>query len=210
MINRVARVLSIGGIALGMLAVAGCTDPGGTPEPTVTVTVTATPEPGAPSSEPDYGFTFFEEAQLGSTWSEMSTQLHYPVGGIEECPWYGALWNTELATTYAYTDHDNPNGLGSTMFYTNRLLAPEGASFPRNAEGVGVGSTMAELLAAYPDAVVGTHNDLGAGDLDTVTVDDPDSDSKYVFAFSLGNSTVDLLQWGPDAGGQWSHLCTGF
>lgn len=44
--------------------------------------------------------------------------------------------------------------------------------------------------------------DLGAGDIDTITVDDPDSDS--------GSTTVDLLQWGPDAGTQWSHLCGGF
>ncbi len=41
----------------------------------------------------------------------------------------------------------------------------------------------AELVAAYPDAVVGTATDLGA---------------------------VDLLQRGTRAGVQWSHLCGGF
>lgn len=64
-------------------------------------------------------------------------------------------------------------------------------------------------MAAFPTAVLGSMTDLGAGDITTITVDDPDSDSKYVYGFS-GGSTVDLLQWGPEAGHQWSHLCGGF
>src|SRR5690606_13721183 len=120
----------------------------------------------------------------------------------EDCPHYGAVWNTELATTYAFTDPDSPAG-GVTFFYTNRFLAPDGSPFPRNAEGVGVGSTQAEVLAAYPGATVGVHEDLGAGLLSVITVDDADTDSKYVFAFYEGSTTVDLLQWGPSAGNQW-------
>lgn len=196
--------------SIAVLALSACGSPGtpgADPAPTVTVTVTATPAPEEAS--PDYGFTFFEEAQLGSTWDEISAQLHYPVAGITDCPYYGPVWNTELGITYAFTSSEDP-GSGVVFFYTQRFLAPEGSPFPRNAEGVGIGSTQAELLAAYPDAVVGTQTDLGAGELATVTVDDPDSDSKYVFAFSAGNPTVDLLQWGTEAGGQWSHLCGGF
>ncbi|PKQ26549.1 MAG: hypothetical protein CVT64_05655 [Actinobacteria bacterium HGW-Actinobacteria-4] len=184
----------------------------GTPAPVVTVVVTAEPsagpvEPVAPSA--DYGFTFFEEAQIGATWDQMSAQLNMPVAGIEECPWFGAVWNTEIATTYAFTDsRDTSNGV--SFFYTNRFLAADGAPFPRNAEGVGVGSTQAAVLAAHPSGVVGTWEDLGAGTLTTITVEDPDSDSKYVFAISDGSAVVDLLQWGPGAGTQWSHLCGGF
>ena len=77
---------------------------------------------------------------------------------------------------------------------------------------MGVGSTQAEVLAAYPSAVVDSYTDLGAGDMTRITVDDPASDSKYVFAIngSAGANVVDLLQWGPGAGTQWSHLCSGF
>lgn len=193
-----------------VLTLTACGSPGapvGEPGPTVTVTVTPTAAPAEASA--DYGFTFFEEAQLGSTWAEISSELNYPVGGIAECPYFGSVWNTELATTYAFTSVENPDS-GVVFFYTQRFLAPEGAPFPRNTEGVGIGSTQAELLAAYPDAVVAAENDLGAGDLTTITVEDPDSDSRYVFAISAGNTTVDLLQWGTEAGGQWSHLCGGF
>ena len=195
--------------AAGILLLAGCTPivvtPGGesTPAPTVTVTAAPTTERG-----PDYGFTFFREGQIGATFSELSDQLHYPVGGIEECPWYGTVWNTELATTYAFTDSSNPDS-GVQFFYSSRFLASDDASFPRNAEGVGLGNTEAEIMAAHPDAVAGSVDDDGAGTVQTLTVDDPASDSIYVFGFSGGSAVVDLLQWGPRAGNQWSHLCIG-
>lgn len=198
---------------LATTALVGCTPAGGEPsvsgEPEPTITVTVTPEPEAPRA--DYGFTFFEEATMGSTWDEMSSQLHYPVGGIDEpwndqvCPHYGLVWGTQLVTTHAFMD-----GGRVGFFYTNRFLASDSASFPRNTEDVGVGSTEAQLLAAYPDAVVDDFTDLGAGDIHRITVDDPGSDSKYVFGISSGSSAVDLLQWGPLAGTQWSHLCGGF
>ena len=214
--TRTLRLGLANGIAVAAtLALSAC-DPGTSPSssgaaPVATVTVTVTASPTAPAAGPDFGFTFFEEAQLGSTWDQMSDELNMPVVGITECPWYGAVWNTEIATTYAFTSSMDPTS-GVTFFYTNRFLAPDAAAFPRNAEGVGVGSTQAEVLAAYPGAVVDTYNDLGAGDLTRITVDDPDSDAKYVFAISAGSSVVDLLQWGDGtaAGNQWSHLCTGF
>ncbi len=176
------------------------------PAPTVTVTVTETP---APVETPDFGFTFFEQAQLGHTFAQASAALHMPIAGPTECPYYAPVWNTELATTWAYTDASNP-GAPIELFYAQQFLGSPSDSWPRNAEGVGIGSTQAEILAAYPDAVAGVVEDLGVGTVNTLTVEDPDSDSKYVFGFSWDNTTVDLLQWGPNAGGQWSHLCGGF
>ena len=205
--------LTVGAAAI-MFVIAACAPVGITPEgssspePVPTVTVTATP---APVAVPDYGFTFFHGATIGSSWAEMSSQLHMPVGPYDGCPWYGPLWTTELATTTVFQDSRNA-AIGARFFYTNYYLAASGQNFPRNAEGVGVGSTKAEILAAYPSAVVDTYTDLGAGDMTRLTVQDPDSDSKYVFAINgnAGANVVDLLQWGPDAGGQWSHLCAGF
>ena len=201
------------GAVVGLLLLAGCTPGGGTPagggapEPAPTVTVTFTP---APAAEPDYGFAFFHAATIGSSWAEMGAQLHMPVGPYDGCAWYGSVWSTEVAYTNAFLDSRNP-AAGATFFYTDYFLATSGASFPRNAEGVGVGSTKAEILAAYPSAVVDSYRDEGAGDMTRITVADPASDSKYVFAITgnAGSNVIDLLQWGPGAGSQWSHLCTG-
>src|SRR5690606_27022941 len=135
LVNRI-RTLSIASMALVAIALAGCTptgDPAGPGEPEPTVTVTVTPEPEAPRA--DYGFTVFEEATMGSTWEQMSAQLHYPVAGIDQpwndsvCPWYGPIWNTELATTYAFMDSTNM-AAGTRFFYTYDLVGTAGASFP--------------------------------------------------------------------------------
>lgn len=201
------------GVAAAALLLAGCTPAPVTPTDTAVETGTVTPAP-TPTPEPvepqaDFGFTFFHEGTIGSTWAQLSEQLHYPVAGMDECPYFGAVWNTDLATTYAFTDASNPDA-GVQFFYANRFLAPDDAPFPRNAEGVGIGSTQDEVVAAYPDAVVDAYQDLTAGDLTRITVEDPDSDAKYVFAISSGSAVVDLLQWGSgNFGGQWGHLCGG-
>lgn len=215
MITRSAIVLA------ATLALAACTPPdpasSGSPDPvpTVTVTATVTPSPSAAPAapeEPDFDFTHFEGAQIGSTWSQMSTQIGVEVGGAYDCPWFGSLWSTELVYTWAFTDASNPTA-PSTFFYTYRSLDSMTGPYPRNAEGVGVGSTQAELLAAYPAAVVSSWSDEAAGDLTLITVPDPDpaSSSQYIFALSNGETRVDMLMWGtaPHLGQQWGHLCSG-
>jgi hypothetical protein len=209
---KMYHAIGIGFVA-GALALTGCTPtPPASPPPAPVVEATEpaeapTPDPDPVETRADYGFTYFYEADLGS-WEEMSAQLHHPVAGMPECPYYGRIWNTEVAITLAFMDPDNI-AAGAAFFYTMPALTTSPAPYPRNAEGVGLGSTHAQVMAAFPTAVVGSMVDLGAGDIATITVDDPASDSKYVYGFNAGSSTVNLLQWGPGAGIQWSHLCGG-
>ena len=178
------------------------------PAPIVTVFVTEDVDEEI-GVDPDFGFTYFHDAELGQTFSEAGVALHMGVAGAFDCPHYGTLWSTEIGDTYAFTDFENPSA-GISFFYSQTFSDATGASWPRNAEGVGLGSTQAEVVAAYPDAVVEVVNDLGAGDITRILVDDPDSDSRYAFGITADATAVNLLQWGPDAGNQWSHLCTGF
>ncbi|MEO8094638.1 MAG: hypothetical protein ABI632_06865 [Pseudolysinimonas sp.] len=193
-----------------VVMLAGCVGspvvPSGSPTPSATVTPTTSATP-TPAARADFGFTYFENADLGSTFDQMSTQLGRPVAGITECPWYGPVDATDPHITYAFLDSRDAS-VGTTFFYS--LAYPGVTTYPRNAEHVGLGSTQAELLAAYPTAVVGSTHDLGAGDIATVTVQDPSSPAKYVFGFNGDTGTVDLLQWGSAPGTQWSHLCEGF
>lgn len=190
------------------MALSGCATPAPpaaeTPAPTVTVTVTPTP---TPTPEGDFDATSLRGASIDSAdFAALGTALGTTVTGIAECPWYAEVETYGPdAATYAFTDPDGVDP-GILFFYTQDFSggAP---GLPRTGEGVGAGSTQAEVLAAYPSAVVDSYTDESVGLLTRLTVEDAASGSRIVFALTDGSPVVNLVQWGTRAGGQWAHLC---
>lgn len=204
-----------------VLACAGCgTEAGASPTVTATATETATATvvasasaapPAAPVTGPDYGFDFFHEAFIDDTFAEASEGLHFTVLGYDECPHYAPVWSTEAGVVNAFYDPLRDAG-GEISLFSFQLLRGEADSpWPRNADGVGPGSTLAELVATYPDAAVDSYEDITAGTLTRVIVEDPVSDHVIAYGITGGwGDRVDLMQWGRgNVGTQWGHLCTG-
>lgn len=215
---RTSVVVAIVASALLLLTACTPTEPVAV-EPTVEATEAAesTPSPTpTPEALADFDIDRFREATLDLP---DPAAVGAALGGLaaqyEECPWYPLIEQYgEYSSTSAFfaTDFFGATDLEPNVrfFYTivGDEVVPPG--MPRNPEGVGVGSTHDEIRAAYPGAVEQFESAEGNGDLVTFTVSRPGTDSVYVFASDSSHpGVINLLQWSPDAGGQWSHLCLG-
>ena len=122
--------------------------------------------PGASATGlPAIDFNRYASICLGMSFAEASTAMPGPIiAGQPECPWYAELLAIDDPGLYvaAVTYPENP---GDEIFLFRMIWVgnpADAASFPAPAtqQGISVGSTAAEVNAAYPSAA-------------TVTVDDP-------------------------------------
>lgn len=210
----------VGGFILVGAMLTGC-DPAGAPTPSPSSSPAPAPSASipaatptasaAPAPIPDYGFTFYRGAHIGDNWDQISTGLHHPIVTSPECPWFRNLEHTVDYDTNALWD-TSVSATGVDLFYTFPGTAGVTGTFPRNAEGIGIGSTKAEVLAAYPDAVVDTITPHVEATVTRITVNDPHSDAQYAYRISgnYGADVVDGVQWGVGGvGGVWDHYCEG-
>jgi len=210
-------------VAVGLTACApSLPEPTETPTPTAEAaepTPTPTPTP-TPEAVADFDIDRFREATLDlPDPAALSSALGGLAEEIDACPWMPILeQHTEFSDTIAFFSNPDWEGLFSgpnvRFFYTEANdgsgsgIVPAG--LPRNPEGVGVGSTVEEIRAAYPDAVEQVVYAEGPGDMLTFTVTRPGTDSVYIFSSDESHpGVINRLQWGPDAGKMWQYLCFG-
>lgn len=192
---RAAALLGALTIAIGL---AGCaseaptqtpsTAPGGTStpidSPSPSTTENASPDPDDLSTwvitESGIG-----PVELGADFDETTAML--PTWTVDEnCSW-AAYWNAPDQSLSAYyaQDSEEPSGVTTIDLAASAdTAAPD--DVPRTAEGIGIGSTRDEVLAAHPDAAEQTPT-IGGGTL--LRVGSP-ADGAIFFAFPDGVETV--------------------
>jgi hypothetical protein len=193
------------GVIVSILVLAGCT---ADPTPSASSSVTPTVEPSAPepstSPSPDVtpvaddcptwedtpepqgiapiDINRYYGVCIGMSFAEANEGMNgYPVAGEDMCPWYTVLASQDPLYVVAVTHPDAP-GDEIFLFRLSWQGLPTDAlayEMPRTAENIGIGSTEAELVAAYPQATFLTVDDMSRGPRD-----------QYVLAGDGGNSMV--------------------
>jgi hypothetical protein len=227
------RILAIAAIALVTLA--GCTSPAESPSPSASPSVTPSPS-ATPSATPSPSPTPTETAAAAEcpTWSDDPDEAAAAIGPIsfagvcighsfddaiasgatltvpEACPWVGELVAIDDPGLFvsAYSD---PEDAGAYIdFFVMRWFGhpADATSFemPSTAEGITIGATQAEVLAAYPDATEVEFDDLARGPRTQIVV--PTSPTT-TYNFDIMDGVVIEVSWGEnlDMGGPNGDLC---
>ncbi len=193
--------------------------PGVTPSPTPTETSTPTPTPstgGCPVwvDDPDnplaaIDFNRYVGICVGMSFPEAAVASGMPVIGEASCPWLANITADETLGFYVSAMSNDPDPNSEILFFrmiwqSDPALA-NSYEMPRTAQGISIGSTEAELLAAYPSAVAVMVDDMSRGPRDERLVSGPDG---LTYVFSIIDGYVSEIAWGLNlTSGQNGELC---
>ncbi len=192
------------GLVAAVLSLSACTVPDAPTSPSATATpsastapstpATAAPPP-APTSAPvvtpapaapvaDYDFTRLFSMHAGDKFSDFAGRSDVTVTPYPDCPWLANVTVSGVDPAVGFSwDSEGVDPTGPAQVFqilSDPAVVP--ASPPVNAEGIGIGSSMSDVLATYPGAMIHTETESSAGTTVTqVRVDDPASDGRYYF-----------------------------
>lgn len=131
------------------------------------------------------------------------------VAGQPECPWYAEVLSIDNPGLYvaAVTFPDNPGGeiFLFRMIWTGNPADAASFEAPATQAGVSVGSTTAEVNAAFPSATAVTIDDPSRGPRDQLVVAGPSGNS---IVFDVTSGRVDAMYWGKRiSNGAAGELC---
>ena len=132
-----------------------------------------------------------------------------PLVGVDVCPWITQIVAQDDPGLYveAVSEPDAP-GEDIFMFRMTWLGDPASASMyevPATAEGITIGSSAAQVLAAYPVGQSIVREDMAAGTRDQIVVP---VTADYSYVFDVTGGLVNTMYWGErlSAGAQ-AELC---
>ncbi|MBN2176251.1 MAG: hypothetical protein JW722_01165 [Demequinaceae bacterium] len=175
--------------------------PSGGPAPVPTVTVTASAD-----DVPEYDYDRFFNVHIGDTHAQASAAQGYPITGETICPWFTRIVSNDNIYFIggALTRVDNPLNTPFDTFFMRYYGDPNAVyTFPKNAEGIGIGSTLAELQAAYPTMYETDPDDSYTG-LTYYVVEGPGGNN---YRFNVEGGKVTMVFWGPGLSMQPGDLC---
>ena len=155
------------------------------------------------------GPNYFAGACLGKSFDDAAAN-GAPVTVEDSCPWYGTLVADDSLGFYvsAITDMESP-GDAITLFRMSWFSDPAEATsldMPATAEGITIGSTKADVLAAYPTATEVSFDDISRGPRTQLVVSTGDDTS---YNFDITDGLVNEISWGYGIaeGGPNGELC---
>jgi hypothetical protein len=176
--------------------------PSASPSPTQTAAAAECP---TWSDDPDetaaaIGPISFAGVCVGQTFDE-AIATGAPLNAPEMCPWAGELVAIDDPGFYvfAYSDVDTP-GEYIRYFVMHWFGDPaDAASYevPRTPEGITIGSTVAEVSAAYPDATEVTFEDIARGTRTQLVVR---TTPTTTYNFDVFEGVVNEVSWGENIG----------
>ena len=195
-------------------ATADAPSPTPSPSPTPTPEPDAAPSPattpvaaqGDPCADPNVSttglagidFNRYARICLGMSFAEASAAMPGPaVAGEAECPWYAVVLAVDDPGLYvaAVSRPDDP-GAEIFLFRMTWQADPAAAasfSAPATASGISVGSTPAEVKAAYPHAVSVVVDDPARGPRTQLIASGPNNTS---LVFDVTEGLVTDMYWG--------------
>jgi hypothetical protein len=156
------------------------------------------------------GFDRYARICVGMSFAQASEAMPGPeITGDALCPWYATVLAIDDPGLYvgAVTQPDNP-GAAIWMFRMTWVGDPADAGAfdaPATVEGVTVGSTVAEVTAAFPKASAIVVNDPSRGARNQLVAAGPDGTS---IVFDVTEGVVTDIYWGQGlAQGSAGELC---
>lgn len=190
-----------------------------TSTPTPTQTTPPVTTQGDPCVDPSVSFDGltgidfdrYAEICVGMSFDAASKAMPGPpIDGEAACPWYALVLSINDPGLYvaAVTRPDDP-GAAISMFLMSWQGDPAAAKAfgaPSTVKGISVGSTTAEVKAAYPTATSITFNDTARGMRTQLIVAGPGGDS---MVFDVTSGAVSDMYWGKGiAQGVNGELCS--
>lgn len=166
------------------------------------------------SDDPDgqvaaIGPNYFAGACLGRSFDDAAANGS-PVTAGEPCPWYGTITADDELGYYGITvtPTETP-GDGIFLFILRWFSEPADAAaydLPATAEGITIGSSVKDVLAAYPAGTEVTFDDISRG-VRTQIVVPTGADTSY--NFDIADGVVTEIAWGNQImdGGPNGELC---